>query len=209
MAIRPTQPSDSPRPSLEVVSGHQNGPTEECRLVERAIGGDGEAFGELYDRHAARVYRHIFYIIGSGPEAEDLTAQTFLQAWEAIGRYQMRGAPFISWLLRIAHNLAVSHLRSRREKTQLSEGLVDNGHHGDPEHAVEQMADEQRVRNAILHLRDEQRQVIILRFVEDLGYQEVAAIIGKSIPAIRVIQHRALTALRRQMQMERPGQAAL
>lgn len=211
MAVRPTNQTASRngRPPLAAVGNGQDVANEEARLVARAIARDREAFGALYDRHAARVYRHIYYIIGSAAEAEDLTAQTFLQAWEAVERYQMRGAPFISWLLRIAHNLAVSHLRSRKDKTQLSDGLVDNGHHGNPEDAVEQLADEQRVRNAILHLRDEQRQVIILRFVEDLGYQEVAQIIGKSIPAIRVIQHRALAALRRQMQAERLGPAPL
>lgn len=176
--------------------------SDERDLVERAVCRDPEAFGELYDRHVVRVYRHIYYLVGSPAEAEDLTAQTFLQAWEAIERYQIRGAPFVSWLLRIAHNLAVSHLRSKREKAQLHEGIVDEGSRRDPEAVAEQKADEERVRQAILRLRDEQRQVIILRFVEDLEYREVAEIIGKSVAAIRVIQHRALNALRRQLRLD-------
>lgn len=176
--------------------------SDERDLVERAVRRDPEAFGELYDRHVVRVYRHIYYLVGSPAEAEDLTAQTFLQAWEAIERYQIRGAPFVSWLLRIAHNLAVSHLRSKRERAQLHDGIVDEGARRDPEAVAEQKADEERVRQAILKLRDEQRQVIILRFVEDLDYREVAEIIGKSVAAIRVIQHRALNALRRQLRLE-------
>jgi RNA polymerase sigma-70 factor (ECF subfamily) len=176
--------------------------SDERDLVERAVRRDSEAFGELYDRHVVRVYRHIYYLVGSHAEAEDLTAQTFLQAWEAIDRYQFRGAPFVSWLLRIAHNLAVSYLRSKRERAQLHDGIVDEGSRRDPEAVAERKAEEDLVRRAILELRDEQRQVIILRFIEELEYREVAEIIGKSVAAIRVIQHRALNALRRRLRLD-------
>jgi RNA polymerase sigma-70 factor (ECF subfamily) len=177
-------------------------PVDEQTLVERAIGRDPEAFGELYDLHVVRVYRHIYYLVGSVSEAEDLTAQTFLQAWQAIDRYQMRGAPFLSWLFRIAHNLAVSHLRGRRDNTQLYDTVVDETPRQNPEEACEQKVDLDRVRQAILKLGRDQRQVIILRFVEDSDYREVAEIMGKSVAAVRVIQHRALSALRKQLQVE-------
>ncbi len=175
---------------------------DERTLVQRAIARDQEAYGALYDRHVVRVYRHIYYMVGNTAEAEDLTAQAFLQGWVAIERYQIRGAPFVSWLLRIAHNLGVSYLRSRKESAQLPETLQDHGSQRNPEEAIQQRLDGERVRNAILQLRDEQRRVIILRFVEDLDYQEVAEIVGKSVAAVRVIQHRALNALRKQMQRD-------
>ena len=178
---------------------------DETALVLRAIQRDQEAFGELYDRHVVRVYRHIYYMVGNAAEAEDLTAQTFLRAWEAIERYQVRGAPFVSWLLRIAHNLGVSYLRSKRESSQLHDGIIDDKMRRDPDSAFQQTAEEELVREAILRLRDEQRQVIILRFIEDLDYREVAEIIGKSVAAIRVIQHRALNALRKQMKLLDPA----
>lgn len=178
---------------------------DDIPLVMRAIQKDQEAFGELYDRHVVRVYRHIYYMVGSATEAEDLTAQTFLRAWEAVERYQVRGAPFVSWLLRIAHNLGVSYLRSKRESSELHDGIVDHKMRVDPESSFAQSADEELVREAILLLREEQRQVIILRFIEDLDYTEVAAIIGKSVAAIRVIQHRALNSLRKQMKLLDPG----
>ncbi len=178
---------------------------DDTAIVLRAIQKDQDAFGELYDRHAVRVYRHIYYMVGNAAEAEDLTAQTFLRAWEAIGRYQVRGAPFVSWLLRIAHNLGVSHLRSKRESSQLHDGIVDDKTRRDPESAYEVTAEEELVREAILRLREEQRQVIILRFIEDLDYREVAEIIGKSVAAIRVIQHRALNSLRKQMKLLDPA----
>ncbi len=175
---------------------------DERTLVQQAIARDKEAFGALYDRHVVRVYRHIYYMVGNTAEAEDLTAQAFLQGWEAIERYEIRGAPFVSWLLRIAHNLGVSYLRSRKESMQLPETLEDHGRQRNPEEAIQQRLDGERVRDAILQLRDEQRRVIILRFVEDLDYQEVAEIVGKSVAAVRVIQHRALNALRKQMKRD-------
>ncbi len=178
---------------------------DDIPLVMRAIEKDQDAFGELYDRHVVRVYRHIYYMVGSATEAEDLTAQTFLRAWEAVERYQVRGAPFVSWLLRIAHNLGVSYLRSKRESSELHDGIVDHKMRVDPASSFAQTADEELVREAILLLREEQRQVIILRFIEDLEYKEVAEIIGKSVAAIRVIQHRALNSLRKQMKLLDPA----
>jgi RNA polymerase sigma-70 factor (ECF subfamily) len=173
---------------------------EEKRLVLRAIVRDQAAFADLYDRHVVRVYRHIYYLVNDAREAEDLTAQTFLKAWEAIERYKERGAPFVAWLLRIAHNLTISYLRSKRDHSELDEGFVDNKRGGNPEESLEQASDERSVRDAVLRLREEQRQVIMLRFVEELDYTEVAAMIGKSVPAVRVIQHRALGNLRKLMQ---------
>jgi RNA polymerase sigma-70 factor (ECF subfamily) len=173
---------------------------EERLLVERAIERDQSAFAQLYDQHVVRIYRHIFYLVGDSREAEDLTAQTFLKAWEAIDRYKERGAPFVAWLLRIAHNLTVSYLRSKREHSALDEGFADSKRAGNPEESLEQANDERSVRDAVLRLRDEQRQVIMLRFVEEMDYREVAAVIGKSVPAVRVIQHRALGNLRKLMQ---------
>ena len=181
---------------------------DERTLVERAITRDQEAFGALYNRHVSRVYRHVYYMVGNPAEAEDLTAQAFLQAWKAIERYQVRGAPFVSWLMRIAHNLGVSHLRSKKPSTELPETLVDRSREGNPAEVLQRQADGERVREAIMHLRDEHRRVIILRFIEDLDYREVAEIVGKSVPAVRVIQHRALNALRKQMLAEDEQTAA-
>lgn len=181
---------------------------DERTLVRRAIARDRDAFGALYDRHVVRVYRHIYYMVGNAAEAEDLSAQAFLQAWEAIHRYQIRGAPFVSWLLRIAHNLGVSHLRSKRDSSELPETLVDHSRHGNPEEVLQRQVEADRVRQAIMRLRAEQRQVIMLRFVEDLEYREVAEIVGKSVAAVRVIQHRALNALRKQMRQDEGSSGA-
>ncbi|HLF77298.1 MAG TPA: sigma-70 family RNA polymerase sigma factor, partial [Dehalococcoidia bacterium] len=147
---------------------------EERQQVQKAIERDTNAFANLYDKHVVRVYRHIYYLVNDSREAEDLTAQTFLKAWEAIDRYKERGAPFVAWLLRIAHNLTVSFLRSKRDHSELDDTYVDPKMGRNPEDALEQSTDEKSVREAVLKLRDEQRQVIMLRFVEELDYREVA-----------------------------------
>jgi RNA polymerase sigma-70 factor (ECF subfamily) len=172
---------------------------EERRIVLKAVERDQEAFAQLYDRHVVRIYRHIYYMVSDSTTAEDLTAQTFLKAWEAIDRDKERGAPIVAWLLRISHNLTVSYLRSKRDHSELDETFLDSKMTRNPEEALEQASDEKSMREAVLKLRDEQRQVIMLRFVEEMDYREVADIIGKSVPAVRVIQHRALGNLRKIM----------
>jgi RNA polymerase sigma-70 factor (ECF subfamily) len=201
MTLPPEDPagpdSQEPTPISDAVHFQRE---EERRLVQRAIERDTTAFAALYDQHVVRVYRHIYYLVTDGREAEDLTAQTFLKAWEAIDRYKERGAPFGAWLLRIAHNLTISHLRAKRPQSILEDTYVDQKMNRNPEQALEQSSDETSVREAVLKLRGDQRQVIMLRFVEELDYREVAEVIGKSVPAVRVIQHRALGNLRKLMQ---------
>ena len=181
-------------------TGGEDEREHERLLVRAAAAHDKAAFAELYDRHADRVLRHIVRVVNDAREAEDLTAQTFLRAWEAIERYQDRGAPFSAWLLRIAHNLAVSHLRGRRDHSVLEDRYIDEKRLGNPERALEQAFDETSVREAVRQLREEQRQVIMLRFMNELDYEQVAAMLGKSVPTVRVIQHRAIGKLRKLMQ---------
>ena len=76
--------------------------TDDGKLIAHAAKGDREAFGTLYERYVFRVFRHVYYLTSDTHAAEDLTAQTFLNALEAIPRYEMRGVPFLAWLLRIA-----------------------------------------------------------------------------------------------------------
>ena len=87
--------------------------------MQSAIEGDTGAFAELYDPHVVSVYRYINSLVHDTKQTEDLTAQTFLKAWEAIVGYKERGAPVVAWLLQIAYNLTISYLRSRREYLRL------------------------------------------------------------------------------------------
>ena len=87
--------------------------TDDTGLIVRAAKGDREAFGDLYERYVFRVFRHVYYLTNNTHTAEDLTAQTFLNALEAIHRYEVRGVTFLAWLLRIAYNLTMNHKKLR------------------------------------------------------------------------------------------------
>ena len=169
------------------------------RLVDRASGGDREAFGELYDRYVSLVYRSMYCMLNDRQLAEDLTAQTFLQALQAIARYEERGLPFRAWLLRIAKNLAMDHWRTQRNHNSSRNNGSDRAI-SSPELFCEAKLREEEVWRAVHSLRGDQRQAIILRFVDGLSYPDVAQVLGKSIGAVRVIQYRALSALRRALE---------
>ena len=88
---------------------------EITRLVERAAGGDFEAFGELYSIYLDRIYRYVFYQVKDKMTAEDLIEEIFIKAWKAIGSYRGKGLAFSSWLYRIAHNYLVDYFRKSTE----------------------------------------------------------------------------------------------
>lgn len=172
-------------------------PQRENELVRLAIGGCDESFGALYDTHKTKVYRHLYYMVGNASDAEDMTSTTFEKAYKAIPRYEVRGAPFVSWLLRIAHNQGVTHLRSKKVAGQLHDGLLDSANVEDEVvRDVDQEGQTRAIDKAISGLPSEQADVIRMRFLEEKDYKEVAEAIGKTVAAVRVIQWRALRKLR-------------
>ncbi|MCH7835983.1 MAG: sigma-70 family RNA polymerase sigma factor [Chloroflexi bacterium] len=175
--------------------------TDDGKLIAHAANGDREAFGTLYERYVFRVFRHVYYLTSDTHAAEDLTAQTFLNALEAIPRYEMRGVPFLAWLLRIAYNLTVNHKKVRSNgNAPLPETMEIEGTTYSPEAACEAKADGEQVWDGVRTLRGDQRQVIVMRFIDGLSYLDIAKVLGKSIGAVRVIQYRALCALRRRLE---------
>jgi len=172
-------------------------------LVEGAIGGDADAFGRLYDMYVDRVYRHVYYRVGSIEDAEDLTQQVFLKAWQAIGRYKKTSSPFLAWLMRISHNLVIDFYRSKKDKAYLDFEIASRDSHSSPETVAEMEFDQQRVRRAILRLPADQQQVVLMSFIEGFPYAEIASALGKSEGAVRVIQHRALKKMRHILEEEK------
>jgi len=166
-------------------------------LVDRARRKDAAAFGELYELHLDRIYRYVYYRVGSSSEAEDLTEQVFLKAWEAIGRYERRGLPFAAWLYRMAHNAVIDHYRARRPTTPIDETFDLEDERQNPAASAEAHFDREELKLAIGRLNSDQQTVVVLRFVEGLSHAEVGKILGKSEGAVRVIQHRALGVMQR------------
>lgn len=174
---------------------------DEKELALRARRHDPKAFATLYDRYVSKIYHYIYYKVGNVAEAEDLTAQVFLRAWEAIGSYEWREHPFSAWLFRIARNLVVDYHRARRDMIPLDEpeDRVPSWAVSETPPAEVVLQDYltvEQLRKALTQLTDEQQEVIILRFLEGYSTAEVAAIMGKRAGAIRGLQFRGLSALR-------------
>ena len=169
-------------------------------LVDRAQSGDRDALEELYLEHFDRIYSYLHMTVGNRHDAEDLTTQTFLRMLESISRFRWGAAPFSAWLFRIAHNLAMDHFRARR-RWQPEEEVPE------PADAVESSAEElafkalssQSMFDLIEELSDEQRQVLILKFVFDFSNVEAATVLDKTEGAVKSLQHRALASLQKQM----------
>ncbi len=170
-------------------------------LVRRAQQGDQQAFAQLYEEHFDRVYRYVVLKIGDRMEAEDMTQQVFLNAFQSVSSYKMKGSPFASWLYRIAHNKVVDHLRKKtRQPVQLEESMASSYiTDGDPQLVAEQNISAQQLVKAIKLLTGAQQEVISLRFAAGLSIAEVAKTMGKSEGAIKALQHSAVLALRKIM----------
>jgi len=181
---------------------HAETEADEVLLVQRAISGDADAFGRLYDMYVDRVYRHVYYRVGNVADTEDLTQRVFTKAWQAINRYKRTASPLLAWLMTISHNLVVDFYRTKKDKTYLEAEVWANDSAQSPERIAEARFEQQQLRRAILQLLGDQQQVILLRFVEGFSYAEIASLLGKSEGAIRVILHRALVALRRILERE-------
>ncbi|MFC2041162.1 RNA polymerase sigma factor [Chloroflexota bacterium] len=171
--------------------------TENERLVERAAGGDSEAFGELYSIYLNRIYRYVFSQVKDKTAAEDITEDIFVKAWKAISSCKGKEQTFLPWLFRIAHNHIIDVLRKKQRELSLEmESVAEVG-----DHSLElgKKLEQQKLLSVIDCLPQNQRQVIILKFIEGLNNHEIGQVIHKNQGAIRVLQMRALATLRKRL----------
>jgi RNA polymerase sigma-70 factor (ECF subfamily) len=171
---------------------------EELDLVQRARQGEKEAFAQLYESHFDKIFRYVVLKIRNQAEAEDMTQQVFIKAYESIGSYQSQGVPFTAWLFRIAHNQMVDYVRkqSKKQTVPLDESLQIQDD-CDVEHEVETKIEMEKVALAANKLTKAQREVISLRFAGGLSITEAAKTMRKSEGAIKALQHSAILALRK------------
>ena len=172
---------------------------DEQGLIHRAQRGDKEAFARLYQTHFDKIYRYMILRIRNKAEAEDMTQQVFVRAFESIPSFRWKGIPFSSWLFRIAHNLVVDHIRKeqKRPTVPFEESLVASD--SNPQSEVERRLDIERLISATRQLTEAQREVISLRFAAELSVAEVAKAMGKSQGAVKALQHSAIVALRKRL----------
>jgi len=167
-------------------------------LVERAQGGSSDAFGEIYERLAPKVYNYLYHHAnGRVHLAEDLTEEVFVKVLEKLTRYQDRGLPFVSWVYRIAHNHLVDHFRTQPKAGTVSIEDCYELAESKAEKVLDQALTHTELAKALTHLTDEHRRVVVLRFLQGLNVLETAKMIGKSEDAVKKLQSRGLLALRR------------
>jgi RNA polymerase sigma-70 factor, ECF subfamily len=155
-------------------------------------------FSELYKAHLRDVYSYAYYRIGNHHDAEDITEQTFLQAYRHFERAQREsdGRPLRPWLIRIAHNLAANYYRdrSRKPQTHLDDAAIISAPL-DTERVVEGREEVKEVLAGVSKLPDDRREALIMRFALDMDNREIARALGRSEGATKVLIHRAIRQL--------------
>jgi RNA polymerase sigma-70 factor, ECF subfamily len=179
---------------------------DERALVVQAQQGDTAAFKQLYEHHKDRVYNIIIYSLKERHSAEDVLQTVFVKAYAALPYFRQE-SNFLTWIYRVALNECKNRRRRKRIFVPLSESAdawnrSDVASLPDEQHAREQM--QQKVREAVLTLRPKLRTVVVLRYVEDLSYEEIAAILGSTPGTVASRLHRALAALETKLRTSHP-----
>lgn len=171
-------------------------------LVDKARAGDYRAFELLFERHRALVYRFVYQMSHRRDEAEDVTQEVFVRAYQNLHRYRDE-AKFTTWLLRIATNLGTDRARmaSRRQTLEQREAggaltWMTVGDSDDPLANLQQQSLGAILREAILTLPDHHRNVIVMRDIEEMEYADIASILGCSLGGAKLRVLRARRALR-------------
>ena len=161
-----------------------------AEAVARAKAGDQEAFRFLYLRYVDNVYGYVRSIVRDDHEAEDVTQHVFTKLITTLPKYEQREVPFAAWILRVARNVAVDHMRARRAIP------CEEVRELEPQHENTAEDSSLALREALASLPEDQRQVIVLRHVVGLSPGEIAGRLGKTEPSIHGLHHRGRGALR-------------
>lgn len=172
------------------------------RLVAAAQSGDPDAFGSLFDHYYVPVHRFVAARIGRPNDAEDLAQLVFVKALEALPRYEARGVPFGGWLFRLARNVVIDHVRTRRDYAPLDLASERSSEDAGPDDLAVLRQEMDRVAQALRRLTPEQREAIELRFFAGLSAKEAAEAMGRQEGTVRGLQFRAIAALRRELGIE-------
>ncbi|HEY8642107.1 MAG TPA: sigma-70 family RNA polymerase sigma factor [Candidatus Dormibacteraeota bacterium] len=168
---------------------------DETGLVQRAKL-DPAAFGELYDRYFSQIYRFVYSRVRDQSAAEDVTSEVFVKALRGIGRYQDTGRPFSAWLYQIAVNAVNDRYRSLRPTEDIDSQIsISTGGPSLDEIAI-QNEEVRRIWTLVETLPGPQRTAMVLKFQEDMKIDDIAAVMGKSPGAVKLLIHRGVTRLR-------------
>ncbi len=174
----------------------------EREMVERAQSGDPDAFAVLYEQMAERIYRYIFFRVNDESLAEDLAAEVFLRVWEHLPSYRPQNASVLAWVYTIAHNAVIDHYRTQRPTQPLDEALAIAAPEPTPHEQSEFLFETRAVRDAMQCLTAEQREVLLLRFIDGMETDEIASRMRKTAGAVRALQMRGLQMLAKLLKEE-------
>jgi RNA polymerase sigma-70 factor (ECF subfamily) len=167
-------------------------------LIRRVRANDPHAFDELYSRYSPRVFGYLFQRLnGNAEEAEDLTADVFTKVYEKLDGFQPQGAPLSAWVFRIAHNRLIDSVRRRPRQTPLTLDDAPEISSGPVFGGIDQQVALDQIKMGLARLTAEQRQVIVLRFLEGKSLAETAQVVGRNEDAVKKLQARGLASLRR------------
>lgn len=167
---------------------------ELLKLISRAQAGEKEAFGEIYKMFIDRIYRYIFYLIYDRELAEDLTQYTFLKAWKALPNFSTENGSLQAFLFKIGRNSVIDYFRKKKDlsidkiRDPVSDLNIDD--------SIVLEEEKLNLYKALSYLDDFEKNIVILRFFEELSFLEIANITGKTEGAVRVRTHRALKKLK-------------
>lgn len=170
-------------------------------LVCSAQEGDQDAFAKIYDNFIDQIYRYVYYRV-QGEDVEDIVETVFLKVWENLKQYKPQQKSFSAWVFRIAHNLVIDHYRAAKDKAyeELNPDLpdLDRMHH--PIKITQDRFDNATLKKAMVKLKKQYHDIILYKFVNELSNSEIAEILGKSEGSLRILQFRALKALKRELE---------
>jgi RNA polymerase sigma-70 factor (ECF subfamily) len=167
-------------------------------LVHAAQDGDTKAFASLYDRYVDIVFRYVLFRVGDRELAEDVTSETFLRALRRIGTVTYQGRDVGAWFITIARNLVLDHVKSSRFRLEVvAADVADDTKQVQvgPEQQVMSNATRATLLACIDQLGDDQRECIVLRFLQGLSVAETAKIMNRNDGAVKALQHRAVRRL--------------
>jgi RNA polymerase sigma-70 factor, ECF subfamily len=182
---------------LEKLMIHEFEPPLDDETLARQAAHDSEAFSTLYRRYLDRVYRYLLSRVGDVQEAQDLTAQTFLAAWQGISRFQGQGV-FAAWLLGIARRKAADYFRGNRATIPL-EWVEDVPHSAPPIELVEQQLQLEQVARVLRGISPDRAEALALRVFGGLSAAETGQLMGKNEDAINMLVYRGMRDLRERL----------
>ncbi|MEQ1902895.1 MAG: sigma-70 family RNA polymerase sigma factor [Pirellulaceae bacterium] len=166
----------------------------EARLIQAALAGDTQAFGDLVTKYQDRLFNSLIHVLGNEYDAQDITQDAFIQAFRRLDSFRGQSA-FYTWLFRIARNLAISRLRGRKQTSSLhaADGSMREieGHDDKPEQSLESAESVAQLQQALAKLPEDQRIILVLREFDGLEYETIAEVLEIPVGTVRSRLHRA------------------